>query len=173
MLEKVILGIGITLFFLIGFPYEYDCLRYVTIGQVFDRLKSHFFGWLTWSVLFLVFSFFGDSPAVKSYDSFVNSFFQFFPAGVWYVIAVAIATWILRGQKLEWPKWTRKQWLLLNGFVAIGTVFFLVIADALPRALVAFIVVSVWKGLDVYGELIEDGKRNVRIGATVADLQAD
>jgi hypothetical protein len=39
-----------------------------------------------------------------------------------------------------------------NGFIAIAAVFFLLVADALPKPIVAVIVISAWKGLEVYVE---------------------
>jgi len=160
MFQNVVTALAITLFYIVAFPYEYEYLRYVTVGQVFDEVKRFFWGWVGWSIVLVVFSYFSDSSPVRSYDSFVNSVFTAFPQGVWYVIAVASSTWILRGQKMEWPKWSGKQWLFVNCCVAIGAAFFLLLADELPHFLVALIVVSLWKSFEVYAALIKQGKSN-------------
>jgi thymidine phosphorylase len=37
MFNKVVTALAITLFYIVAFPYEYEYLRHVTIGQVFDQ----------------------------------------------------------------------------------------------------------------------------------------
>jgi hypothetical protein len=136
----------------VGFAY----LKYVDLGQVGKELKRAFGGWLFLSAVVTGIRIFrAVFPSSPETASFIDNI----PYEALYVFLFLVATWLLGGITVSFPKLTFKQWIAHVIVICAAATILYTASLVLPQWALEIIAISFWIALQMYEALIVIGKQ--------------
>jgi hypothetical protein len=151
------------------FPVEYEYLKYVDLGQLATHFKKFLVACIGWCVGAVVFWYLYELIPVAADDSLFSSMIKAIPDLVWFIVWTSYLTWSLRGQTLAFPKFSFKDWIVLNIVMAAAAGILLLSKEFVPNIVVLCIAIVLWSALEAYRNLIQTGKINYRLKKQLMD----
>src|ERR1039457_2485465 len=154
----VVDGVAIGLLLLPILPHDYVPLRYVELGQFAKLAAKTFLVWICWSVAVFLLSL---VPPEKWTNTSLDSLIDVIPAFGWFAFWIIVLSAMLRGLKLEIPKYTARQWIVVNVIVILGAAAIIASSRYISKPSSAFVMLGLWQGLTLYSKLLVVGQQNI------------